>query len=349
MGLKHLTVGCVHLYDREMRTTKKMVENSRVILDEIYNFLKENEDIVLFTINGDLQHKTPTNKFNRKEVFYWRNKIRQIGELMSTRFKKLKGYQVVGVSDEVKKGLKDGTINPIFTTKGNHDIDNELKYTFYDELLDEGLIVNAKGLLVKTDVGNTFFSFRNYGTENRKIPKFKKPTQVIGLEHNDILHEESSLWKVPNAKEKFLQAQDVVKDTDVVIMHHIHEKIDPLKITQKDGTESILWQVGAIGRTSFTDESKRDVGYGAVMEFGDIENFYPVEFDLIPYKEYFSYAKAVKQKQYDKEYKDFTLGVQDYEIQSTSYKDDILQLDGVEDSVKDYAIQVLDKITANEE
>lgn len=337
----------MHLYDRELRSTKKMVENSRVILDRLYEYLVENEEIILLIINGDIQHKTPIDKHQRKEVAYWRKMFRKIGELMQERFKKFKGYSLVGVTDEVKKDFKDKKIYPIFTTRGNHDVDNELGHTFYDDLIEEGLIINAKGLVVKTDTEQTYFAFRDYDTKTRKVPKFKSKTNVIGIEHNNILHAESSLWKVPDAEDKFLKAEEVVKGTDVVIMHHVHDSVDPLYIDAKDDKEHVLWQVGSMGRTSFTDEAKRDVGYGAEMKFNSVKDFKRVEFELIPYMEYFSYKKMASKKKYQNEFENFSLKMKDYTRVSTNYKDDINSFESVEDEVKQYAIAVMEKIEAN--
>lgn len=346
MGLKHLTLNDLHLYDREMRSTKKMVENSNVILEELYKFLEENEDITLLNINGDIQHKTPTNKFNRREVAKWRESFRKIGKLLQKRFKEnIKGYKLVGVDKETEKLFKKGLIYPIFTTKGNHDIDNELGHTFYDELLEEGLIINARGLLVKVDGEKTYFSYRNYGETNRKIPKMKD-TQVIALEHNDVLHEESVLWRLPDAEDKFLKAEDVAKGTDVVILGHIHEKVDPLYVGE-EGNSPVIWQAGAIGRTSFVDRDKRDVGYGAAMFFGNVEDFITVEFDLISYKEYFSYKKMVRNKKYENEYKDFSLEMEDREVVSTNYKEDINSFEDVDKEIREYAIKVMEEIKDN--
>src|SRR5699024_10382528 len=295
--MKHLTVGDLHLYDREMRSTKKMIENSSVILEELYDFLIENEDVVLLNINGDIQHTTPINKYKRKEVAKWRNMFRKIGKLMKERFREnVKGFKLVGVDKETTKEFKVGNINPIFTTKGNHDIDNELGHTFYDELIEEGLIINVEGLLVNVEDKKTFFSYRDYGTMQRKLPKLGKGTDIIALEHNDILHDESILWNVPDAEEKFIKAEEAVKGTDVTILGHLHDKIDPLYIGE-EGKAPVLWQVGSMARTAFRDNEKRDVGYGAAMEFGDVENFITVEFDLIPYKEYFSYEKMMRNKE----------------------------------------------------
>lgn len=342
MEYKHLTVGDLHLYDREMRTTNKMVENSRVILEELYRTITEDESIILLNINGDIQHKTPNNVYNRGEVAYWRQMFRKIGQVMQERFKKIEGYSVVGLSEQGKEQLKRGEIYPIFTTRGNHDNDKEGIHTFYDDLLEEGLILNAKGLLVKVNNQRTYFSYRNYGTTQRKIPEFKTPTQVIALEHDSIIHAESMLWRVPKAEEKFILAEDVVKDVDVTLLSHIHGKVDPIFIG--DNKENVLWQFGAMGRTSFEDETKIDVGYGALMRFGDVKNFGTIEFNLIPYKEYFSYKKILKQKNKEEEFKDFALKVEEHVIEAFSYEEDINRIEGIEDSVKAYAIAVMKEV-----
>lgn len=337
----------MHLYDREMRTTKKMVENSRLILDRIYEKLVEDEDIILLNINGDIQHKTPTNVYNRKEVAYWRYMFNKIGRLMLKRFKKFGGYSLVGVSDEVKEKFKKGEIYPIFTTRGNHDNDRDSIHTFYDDLIGEGLIIRVDGLLVAVDKKRTYFSYRDYDTETRELPKFNNPTDVIALEHNDVLHDESLLWNVPNAEKKFLKAEDVVKGTDVTILHHIHESVDPLYIGKDK--ENVLWQVGSLGRTSYSDISKIDVGYGALMYFGDVENFATVEFDLIPYKEYFSFKKIMSQKTKENNYENFSLKVDEHVIEAVSFEDDINKMEDIEDEVKDYAIGIMKIVEARGE
>lgn len=338
---KHLTVGDLHLYDREMRTTKKMVENSRVILDKLYEYLKENEDIILLNINGDIQHKTPSTLRGRGEVAYWRRMFRKIGELMLERFSKVGGYSLVGVSEDIKEKLKKGDIYPIFTTRGNHDNEKDTIHTFYDDLLVEGLIVNPRGLLVSVQGNRTYFSYRDYGIKKRELPKFKRKTEIIALEHNDVLHDESLLWNVPGAEKKFLSAEEVTAGVDVTILHHIHERVDPLYI---GGDNRVLWQVGSLGRTAYDDSHKRDVGYGALMEFGNVEDFYTVEFELIPYKEYFSHKKIMRSRMREKELQDFSLKVDEYEIEVIDYEKEINKLEEVDEEVKKYAIGIMKEI-----
>lgn len=346
--MKHLTVGDLHLYDREMRSTKSMVDNSTVILEKLYEFIKDNEDIVILNINGDIQHKTPVNKFNRQEVAKWRYMFNKIGLLMRSRFKEhIKGYKLIGVSEEVQNDFKKGMIRPIFTTRGNHDIDTELRHTFFDDLLEEGLIVNSTGLLVQVEEKQTFFSYRDYGIKERKMPKLNKKIDVIALEHNDLLHDASIIWKVPNAEKKFKTVEEVADKTDVTILGHMHDKIDPFKVDTESG-KSVIWQTGAMARTSFEESNKRDAGYGALMEFGNIEDFISVEFDLIPYKEYFSYKKMMRVNEHENEYKDFDLKMEEKERVSTNYEDDINSFEDVEDEVKEYAKKVIESIKNNE-
>src|SRR5699024_10174553 len=251
--MKHLTVGDLHLYDREMRSTKKMIENSSVILEELYDFLIENEDVVLLNINGDIQHTTPINKYKRKEVAKWRNMFRKIGQLMKERFREnVKGFKLVGVDKETTKEFKVGNINPIFTTKGNHDIDNELGHKFYDELIEEGLIINVEGLLVNVEDKKTFFSYRDYATMQRTLRKLRRDTDIIAIEYKYILEDDSCCWYVNDVDDKFIKVEDAVKETDVTILEHLHDKIEPLYIGE-EGKATVLWQVGSMARTAFRD------------------------------------------------------------------------------------------------
>lgn len=345
-----------------MRFTVKMRENNVVMLRNLYEFVAEEESIKLVVFEGDLQHKTPSDL---REVAKWRFWFKKLGRLMQQRMKTAPKIQFVGIDNHTKEGLKSGDIYPLVSCRGNHDdeikmkqkeqyshndggtLKSEIQYTFFDELLSEGLIINPKGVAFKENGQHFYIDIRNYGEANRKLPKTVREGdwKVMAVFHDNVLMPESPLWMLKSkGQESVYDAEKVMEGVDVGILGHIHEKVDPIYITREDGSQGVLWQTGSMGRTSFKEENMRDVGYCGLLTTEDLTQFGEVEIDVIPAQEYFSFEKALANKKRNQEYKDFELRMDVVERQSRDPRDDIRDLEDVEDDVKECCIQILTEV-----
>ncbi|KTF59763.1 MULTISPECIES: metallophosphoesterase [Bacillus amyloliquefaciens group] len=353
--MKILMVGDLHLYTNEIRTTKKMVKNNEVMLKNLYKYLKENEDIDLVIFGGDLQHQTPKGDVLR-EVSLWRKWFRKIGKLMAPRRKRIKNFKIHGVSEKVKKGFDKGRIYPLISVRGNHDDDKVLKvtaenkddyikqYTFFDELVDEDLILNPKGLTFTAGDDKFYIDIRNYGEADRSVPKGAKNRKVIAVFHDNVLQPESPLWMIKGkSKEGVYNAEDVMVNVDIGILNHIHERVDPLYIEASDGVK-VLWQIGSMGRTSLKDENMRDVGYCGLIDTDNLDSFGTVEIDVIPAEEYFSFQKAFDAKKRKSDYEDFELKMNTVNRKFQDPREDIKALEDVDDRVKQVCVDTLTEI-----
>lgn len=337
-----LVVGDLHLHTKEMRSTKRMVDNNVVMLEGLYDVLVEEPGIKLLEFIGDIGHAVPTGKNTLTETAKWTHWFRKIGELMkerydATRIRVLESGVVDGESTIGDK-IADGNLYPLFVVKGNHDIDNEGNFTYYDMLLAEGIMCNPDGLIIDE---TTQVNFYNYGEADKVYEKEDGVEQVIGLYHDVIANEESPFWVGVHPA---YESTEILRGIDLGIVGHIHQKEDPIFVETDEGT-SVQWTFGSMGRTSFTQGQVRDVGYCALVDTEDLEKLGTVEVPLIPKDEYFNFRAEIEKRQKDKTYEDFSLGLGD-DIKRTyeDPRDEIRNMDGMEDSVREVCIEIMDEI-----
>ncbi|PER55572.1 hypothetical protein CN495_07405 [Bacillus thuringiensis] len=350
--MKTLHVGDLHLREGEMRFTVKMQDNNEVMLKNLVKEVEEDEEIGLVVLGGDIQDKTPSDI---KEVAMWRKHFRKLGQIMQRRIN-LSAIMFLGLDAETMQGLKDGTVLPVVACRGNHDHEKvlrneETEYTFFDELLREGLIINPRGIAFKEGGKKHYIDIRNYGQADRALPKTVTDNRedwfVMAVFHDNVLMPESPLWLLKSkGKEGVYNAEEVMKDVDVGFLNHIHEKVDPIFIEKEDGTTGVLWQYGSMGRTSLKPENVRDVGYCALFDTNNPTEFGSVEIDVIPAQEYFSFEKAMRVKQREKDYKDFSLQMDTVERTSEDPCEVIQNLENVEDEVKAFCVEILQQVQA---
>lgn len=352
---KVLYIGDLHLYNKDIGSMKlgSMVKNNDVMMMEIYSFLQENEDIKLVVFLGDIQHKTPSGKNTIREITKWKMWFKKIGSLMKERYPKelIEVLMEDGYKD-INKDIELGLKYPLFTLKGNHDIDSERNllngadkdndvYTFYDMCIDDGLLINPNQLLINKTLQVNFY---NYGEADKKYTRLSTTEHVIGLYHDSILTSETPYWM--QAEGVGYVAEEILGGIDFAIVGHIHTHYDPLIIDCDDGSESVIWICGSMGRTSIGDGQVRDVGYGVLVDLEKVNQLMKVEFDLIPATEYFNLRETLRKKKVDNNLKDFSLGadvvlVDDY----VSPQELIKEMPLLDKKVKDVCLTLLDEIS----
>lgn len=340
--MKVLYVGDLHLYTKEIRSTKKLVDNNEVMLKGLYDFLVENEEIKLLVFMGDIQHRTPTGKNTLSETSKWKKWFRKIGSLMAERYpaKTVRILETLSEGQEKSKDrISEGEAYPVFTLKGNHDMDNEVEYTFFDDIVSDGLLLNPDGLVIDK---TTQINFHNYGDANKKYKKKKGVTQVIGLYHDIVATIESPFWVGDTPS---YPADKVLDGVDLGIVGHIHSNSDPIYIDTESGGKSVSWTFGSMGRTSFSEGHMRDVGFCALVDTDDITDLGLAQIDVIKSTEYFNMKQELKSRENKKEYKDFALKIEGgHKRTHVDPRDDIRGMDGLEDEVRDVCLNILQEV-----
>lgn len=342
--MKILKVGDLHLYTKEIRSTKKMIENNVVMLEGIYNLLISDEEIKLVLFGGDIQHRTPSGKNTLYETSLWRYWFKKIGLLMQKRYEK-NSVRVIDreIGQKLEKQLDDGEILPLFTLEGNHDVDNEVEYTFYDDLLSNGYLVNPLQLVIEEE---TQINFHNYGEAAIKYEKLLGVNSVIGYYHDTVVTEEMPFWT--GGKDEYV-AEKVLDGVDLGVINHIHNNYDPIYVNTESGGQSVAWVMGSMGRTSFSEGQLRDHGYCGLVDTNNLEELGTVEIELIKKEEYFNYKAELKSRQNKKDYKDFSLDIgEDVVRQYQDPRNDIRALEDLDDSVVAVCLEILDEVMDKE-
>lgn len=343
-----LFVGDLHLSNRELRSTKKMVDNNEVMLDNLYNFVKEHEEVNLIIFLGDIQHTTPYGKNTLKETTKWVNQLQRLGKLMLSRLSKNKLSVQLRNQDEnnfdlsipfSQQIMKHGVL-PLFTLRGNHDVDKDGSFTFFDLCIKEGYLINPRRLLI----GDTQYNFHNYGELNEAYDVFPNAENIVGIYHDVIPTGEGEQWMIFDfeAKKHEETIDDILDRVDLAVVGHVHKKYEPITHvfehggTNSRGRDSVVWYVGSMGRTASDTGQVRDVGYCGLVQVGDIEHFGTVEIDIIKASEYFDLGGIVKRKKERQEFKDFKLGLED-----TIHNDSLSPIEIIHQSVEDEDIRQL--------
>lgn len=333
--------GDLHLHTKEIRSTKKMVDNNEVMLDGLYDTVSEQESIRLMLYAGDIQHATPSGKNTLFQTTMWENKFREMGVLMQERFDPKEVKVIMHTKEEtreINQKLRRKEIYPLFSLKGNHDIDNTEDFTFFDMLVEKGLLINPKALMV----GTTQINFYNYGEAGEVRKRYKGAEKVVGFYHDIIATEESPFWV---GKHPAYQDSEVLVGEDLAIIGHIHTESEPIIVDTVDGGKCVVWYIGSMGRTSYATGQIRSYGHSGVFNTEDLSKLGRVTIPLIPKEEYFNMSKEMAVRGIKKTYSDFRLGLEEDVVrQYTDPRDDIRGLKDIPEDVMRVCVEILDEV-----
>lgn len=299
--MKTLFVGDLHLLEKELSTTKGMIETSTQMLEGIKNVLLSDPEIKMVVFEGDIQHATPKSKRTLRETTIWKTILGEIGSIVLERIPK---YSVINRADVNENKLPYKPL-PLFTVKGNHDVEKTMRsklddynYTFFDDLLYTGTLQNPRGFMFK-DAGKVYYiQLNNYGEVaepiDSRIKELGNEVKTIKVLHDTIKAPSSPTWFNVMAESDYYVAEKVLGDCDLAICGHIHEPLAPVKV-QGDGTlgtkSTVFMQTGSMGRTSFTDENMRDYGYCTLVDTTDGIKVSELKIPLMPVTEYFNWKQ----------------------------------------------------------
>lgn len=339
-----LFVGDLHLYNREMRSTKKMIENNEVMLKNLHDFIEENENIHTVIFLGDIQHRTPYGKNTLSETMKWEYWLEKMGKMVLKRFVKKKskvkmresGRDVCEDGITFSQQLKERKGYPLFTLRGNHDIDNDGSFTFFDSCIKKGLLINPQIVVID----NTQYNFHNYGELEKEYEVVAE--NIVGLYHDVIPTGDSQDWAVLDFKAKDYEdtVDDILGRVDLAVVGHIHTIFDPITHVFEDnskntrGNDVVVWYTGSMGRTASDKGQLRDVGYCGLIENSNLKSFGRVEIELIPVGEYFDLINITKRKADDEQFKDFTLGLKD-----TIHSEQLTPIEIINQTVEDIEVR----------
>ena len=361
--MKVLFVGDMHLRERELSTTKGLVQSSSDMLDGIIEYVENDEEIKFVIFEGDIQHDTPKSQRTLRETTIWKSKLSKLGSIIAGR-----GAKFIAVPREQEDGLEDKTPPnklPLFSLVGNHDIEKKLKsvykgynYTFFDDLLYTGTLQNPRGILFK-DAGMIYYiQFNNYGEADEPISETIKELdpniKCIKVLHDTVKVPTSPSWFGLLGEDEYYNGEDILGDCDLAICGHIHEPLAPVVVkgNGKLGSgKTIFIQTGAMGRTSFTDDNMREFGYCTLMDTQDGINVSEVRIPLMDREEYFNWKQIHlnnTKKEAIKKGQMFNLDFGSIELNHSDPKEDIRQLD-IEDTVKENCLDALNRVDNQEE
>lgn len=326
-------VSDLHLSDRELNSTYKMVENSDVILDNIIKKLEENENIKMVVLLGDIQHRIPVK---RRLITQWLIKFRRIKEILKDRMpENLTVYRGEEVVDYDK-------INPLISLKGNHDYDKRGHYTFFDELEDLGYI----GRYSKFILGDNQYNLYDYGDGNKGIEgiyaKEDNVNKVIGAYHDTFAYPGCPKWMLDDVEKGNALTLDELKGIDLAIVGHIHDRESPIKYSQEDGSDTLFWYAGSIARTQLKESTKRSEGLSGMVDNISLRLYYN-DIDIVPWEDYFKTLKREVRKTRENNLKDFNLNLKENVIDFDSYEDEINSRE-IEDNVKEKSINLIREV-----
>lgn len=355
--MKILNVGDLHLWDRELSTTRGFVENSDLMLDAIIAYVEADPEIRIVNFEGDIQHSTPATKSTLLRTATWKRKLEKLGNIMLERQPTMHIIQRAGVDPEklYKQPL------PLFTAEGNHDVSKTLRrvgadnkriaiedYTFFDDLLYSGVMQNPRGYLFR-DLGKDYYiQFNNYGEATAPIPDAianKENIIAIKILHDTVRFEDSPSW-LNYLEDDVYEADDVLQDCRLAICGHIHEPLPPKMFVNTKGKNVVFVQTGAMARTSAVDKNIRDFGYCTLLDLKDGIDIVEVQLPIMPSDEYFDWSQIIineNKKQALKERKGFSLSFSEFQMSAYDPRQDIANME-IETDVKDNCIEVLDKI-----
>ena len=217
--IKILHVPDLHLYDQEIGNSVGYAEESIKILKEVREeFIVGEYDLI--TLGGDIQH-AKIQKIKYLSIF--QKILSEIGMVCKERLisrgllDKIKVYSETGELINIEDNL--GTI---FTVRGQHDSNSIEEFTFFDLLIDNGIIINPRYICID----DLQISFINYtkNWDELKEDKRENIKSLIGIYHNLIIdrgvYVEGFLGKsiIPSDLKIF-------KDTDLAIINDIHTYI----------------------------------------------------------------------------------------------------------------------------
>lgn len=295
-----------------MKSTKGAIKNNQIMLDSIYKKVEEDDDIGLVVFLGDVQHTTPRDI---KQVSDWRRWFVKLNQLMIARTE-------TKVNLRYAEGKKHKNDSRVLSVRGNHDdeIFNRRKndYTFFDELESEGLIANPEQAIIEDNGNAVVYDIRNYGEADRKLPtNLQDKALTVALTHDNLMTDDSDEFiKLIVDEANGFRVEEIADGVDLLINGHIHTKYPPQAVTvEETGKPCIFMMNGALARTSLTQDNLRDVGYGMLLDTSSEEvDVQEVEFDILPYKEYFDLKGYQHQQALNNATKDFSLGLDEQTV-----------------------------------
>lgn len=361
-----LHIGDLHLHNRDLSSMNKgaMRKSLRISLADIKKTIEERPSIKMVIFLGDIQHKTPNGLNTLKETSIWKKWFKEIGEIMRERYEP-KDFIIFGRDgdDTISQDIQTGTRYPLFTLKGNHDIDKKKSiyieqgdeqteqeiFTFYDVLVDEGYLINPKQVVLKKKL---LYNFHNYGECHEKYPRIKGIPHSIALMHDNVMTEETEFWIART--DDYIPATEALNHVDEVINGHIHNRYEPLISDREEGGVGTVWIVGSVGRTSASTGNMRDFGCGGIKNLKDISKHYPVEFKVLPMMEYYNFTQLRVNDEKKNRFKEFKLSQEQQETEKVNFEQVDLRLlikeraDMPED-VRDKCLELLEMVDVVEE
>lgn len=314
----------LHLSDRELSTTTKLVDNSLLILDRIIDVLEQNTNIHSVIFLGDIQHRTPSN---RRTVVKWVQRFNRIREILEPR-RPTSAYTI----KDFESRVQTTDYHPLITIKGNHDIDKQGRYTLFDELIDLEVIAQYDCFVYD----NTCYYLHDYDDTT-----YNYDDTMTGIDHHVLVTHNTFIF--PGADHWILNNESHQDPDDVphdlVVIGHLHSNYG---LFESDTTA--LWVPGCLARTSQVRDvsQQRDFGTSGIIA-NDTKQLFLLETPLISYREMFKTEETQRRQNRERALEDFSLNLDVTSVTYDTYETTIQNANSPQE-VKDKAIGILNAL-----
>lgn len=307
--LKILHIPDIHLFDTEVGCSIGYPEESVKILDEIKEeFLVGEYDLI--TLGGDIQH-AKLNVTKYISIFF--KKMKELGEMVKNRIEErgiteeLRVYDSKGEQIELKER---GCI--LFTVKGQHDKNVNEKFTFFNMLEENGVLINPSVIIFNKTQINLF----NYTRKENELKREREDgiKSLIGIYHNPIMESgiflDTVIGKTVNPVK-----HGIFDNVDLAIVNDIHMPL-PARELNSNGHKTVIVTPGSLGRTSFNKSHDRDTGNILAITINSESEIEceVIEVELTPAEQFFNRTEIIKKKARENAFKDFSLEVENVKL-----------------------------------
>ena len=233
----------------------------------------------------------------------------------------------------------------VYSAKGNHDMSAKFKYSFFDLLVDLGLISSEKKFSIgeNNEVTINIFDYAN-STDEIKCGRDKNNIVNIGVYHNNIV-------EIGVCEEEIIgpridpEKTSIFDNIDVAILNHIHSRMGD-RVSLINGKAVRLITPGSVGRTgSHACHMREDAVLPKITIYDDYSiGISYITIFLTPTQEFFDLKKIIEMQRSINNFKEFSSNIESLEITFESVESTVAKMADVDDKIKVRTINYLKQV-----
>ena len=308
----------VHLYDKNIGSTLDYDGESLFILDSVLEVC----DKVM----------EETGNTNTHVVFG--------GDLFHARLTDMEFF--AGVCNKLTK-LKE-KVKGVYSLKGNHDISAKFKYSFYDLIIDLGVVSKTDKLVFGN--GEVVVNIFDYAldTDQLQCERCEGNKTNIGVYHNNII-EVGLAEEEPIGIRIDPEKDGIFDNIDIAIINHIHTRMGD-RSSLINGRSVRMITPGSVGRPgNFKYHERED----AVLPRITIYEDYSVKVSFItifltPVEEFFDLRKSLEIKRIKNNFKVFSDSIESLNITFEDAAMVIAKMKDIDEKIKTKTINYIKQV-----